>query len=104
MANKPKAGTITSTEVQELLRSAASKLSAREEKALRMRQGAPIGLHDPLPRRGQAHPEARAELLALEIELREKLRARAAPTPKAEAQPRPSREKDKIVRALRRLK
>src|SRR5947209_20608069 len=106
MANKPQAGTTTTTEVRELLRTAAQKLSAREEKALRMLQGAKVGLDQPLPRRGQKHPEARAELLALELELVEKMKAkRAAAAPKAAAaQPKPSREKDKIVRALRRLK
>ena len=107
MANKPSASTTTSTEVRELLRTAAHKLSAREEKALRMLQGAKVALEEPLPRRGQKHPEARAELLALEIELVQKLKARqaaAAAAPKAAVQPKPSREKDKIVRALRRLK
>jgi len=99
MANKPSAGTITSTEVRQLLENAAGKLGAREEKALRMRSGAGVGLNDPLPRRGQEHPEARAELLALEIELRQKILERAG-APK----PTQSRQKDKIVRALRRLK
>ena len=108
MATKHSAGTITSTEVRELLLGAGDKLSAREEKALRMRTGAGVALNEPLPRRGQKHPEARAELLALEIELREKLlqtSALAAKAPKAAAPAaQPSREKDKIVRALRRLK
>ena len=104
MANKPSAGTTTSTEVRELLQTAASKLSAREEKTLRMLQGAGVGLHEPLPRRGQDNPEARAELLALEIELGEKLKARAAAAAPTAARPQPSRGKDKIVRALRRLK
>ena len=103
MPNKPTAGTTTSTEVRELLRVAGQKLSAREEKALRMLQGAGVGLNEPLPRRGQKHPEAKAELQALEIELREQLKARAAAKAQAPA-PQPSRSKDKIVRALRRLK
>jgi hypothetical protein len=105
-------GTITSTEVRALLRTAADKLSAREEKALRMTHASPLSaeeLHKPLPRRGQQHPEAQAELLALEIELREKLAAReqaAQPRAAAMAQAAPTRtkEKDKIIRALRRLK
>jgi hypothetical protein len=102
MANKPSASTTTSTEVRELLRTAARNLSAREEKALRMLQGAPVSADEPLPRRGQKHPEARAELAALELELLQKQRERAAAAPAVK--PQPSREKDKIVRALRRLK
>ena len=102
MTQKTSSSTTTSTEVRDLLRTAAKKLSAREEKALRMRSGSIIGRDEPLPRRGQAHPEARAELLALEIELKQKLLARKAP---AEAAPEVrSKAKDKIIRALRRLK
>ncbi len=93
--------TITSTEVRELLRTAAKQLSAREEKALRMRSGTGVGRGEPLPRRGQENPEARAELLALEIELKQKLAARTAPS---KAAPVRTKEKDKIIRALRRLK
>lgn len=102
MAQKTSSSTITGTEVRELLKTAARKLSAREEKALRMLSGAPVAKDQPLPRRGQEHPEARAELLALELELKQKLEARAG-----RAEPVPevrSREKDKILRALRRLK
>ncbi|GAC1345089.1 MAG: hypothetical protein NVSMB23_20790 [Myxococcales bacterium] len=106
-------GTITSTEVRQLLRTAADRLSAREEKALRMAHTAPLkgdALRDPLPRRGQQHPEARTELLALEIELQQKLALRAAAEapreaePRTRAQPTRTKEKDKIIRALRRLK
>ena len=102
MTNKPSSHTITSTEVRELLRAAARQLSAREEKALRMRSGASIDRNEPLPRRGQDNPEARAELLALEIELVQKLAARGP----SQGTPAPVRtkEKDKIIRALRRLK
>jgi hypothetical protein len=133
MSNK--SSTITSTEVRELLKNAARQLSAREEKALRMRNGASVDLQTPLPQRGRDNPEARAELLALEIELKQKLAARpASPAsgaslaktkaelpsrpnaelasrPKAELASRPkaelavkTKEKDKIIRALRRLK
>ena len=102
MSNKS-SSTITSTEVRELLRTAAKQLSAREEKTLRMRSGAGLGRNEPLPRRGQDHPEARAELLALEIELRQKLAAREPKKVEAAAPVR-TREKDKIIRALRRLK
>ena len=98
----PKTSTTTSTEVRELLRTAARKLSAREEKALRMLSGARVAKDQPLPRRGQDNPEARAELMALELELKRKLEARAG---KAEAAPAVrTKEKDKIIRALRRLK
>jgi len=115
MGNKSSSSTTTNTEVREMLRTAAEKLSAREEKALRMRSGAGLPLTEKLPQRGQKNPEARAELLALEIELREQLRARAAkaaPPPASTTEPLSeesvpqvrSKEKDKIIRALRRLK
>ena len=102
MSNKS-SSTITSTEVRELLRTAARQLSAREEKALRMRSGTGLGKTEPLPRRGQDNPEARAELLALEVELKQKLAARTAPASSTKPAVR-GREKDKIIRALRRLK
>ncbi len=115
MSNKSSSSTMTSTEVRELLRTAAEKLSAREEKALRMRTGAGLARTEKLPQRGQTNPEAKAELMALEIELRQKLLARAAkaaPPPASTTAPAseesaPSirtKEKDKIIRALRRLK
>jgi len=53
-----------------------------------------------LPRRGQNHPEAKAELLAIELELKQKLAARSGKGPAAVR----TKEKDKIIRALRRLK
>lgn len=105
MNNKSSSSTMTSTEVRELLRTAAKQLSGREEKALRMRSGQGLGRNEPLPRRGQDNPEAQAELLALEIELKQKLAARAAgQKTTAAATPVSSKEKDKIIRALRRLK
>ena len=103
MSTKSSSSTITSTEVRELLRTAAKQLSAREEKALRMRSGATLGRDEPLPRRGQGNPEVQAELLALEIELKQKLAARTK-TKTAAAAPVRTKEKDKIIRALRRLK
>jgi len=103
MTNKSSSTTITSTEVRELLRAAASRLSAREEKTVRMRSGTSLGRGELLPRRGQDNPESRAQLLALEIELKEKLAARAAAA-KGAAAPVRTKEKDKIIRALRRLK
>jgi hypothetical protein len=105
MSAKSSSSTITSTEVRDLLRTAAKKLSAREEKALRMRSGAGLAREQALPRRGQENPEAQAELMALELELKQKLLARGAPKAKtAAAAPVRTREKDKIIRALRRLK
>lgn len=94
------------TEVRDLLRTAAERLTAREEKALRMMQGASVDPATPLPRRGQEHPEARAELAALEIDLLRTLAARRGSPAAAPAAPAPSqsRQKDKIIRALRRLK
>jgi hypothetical protein len=100
MSNKSSPGTITSTEVREMLRTAAQRLSAREEKAVRMREGVGLDRTASLPRRGQTHAEARAELLALEIELKRKLAERA----EGPAAPVRTKEKDKIIRALRRLK
>ena len=105
MSNKSSSSTITATEVREMLRTAAQRLSAREEKALRMRTGVGLDRGEPLPRRGQENPEARAELMALELELVRKLADRqgTAAAPKAGAAVR-TKEKDKIIRALRRLK
>ena len=51
MSNKSSPGTITSTQVRETLRIAAQRLSAREEKALRMREGVGLDPTAPLPRR-----------------------------------------------------
>jgi hypothetical protein len=100
MSNKSSPGTVTSTEVREMLRTAAQRLTAREEKALRMRQGAVLDRGAALPRRGQHDPQVRAELLALEIDLMRKLSERA----QTAAAPVRTKEKDKIIRALRRLK
>jgi hypothetical protein len=107
MAQKTSSSTITSTEVRELLKTAARKLSAREEKVARMLSGASIAKDQPLPRRGQNHPEARAELMALELELKRKLEMRKGTAEVARAEPAPAvrtKEKEKIIRALRRLK
>jgi hypothetical protein len=110
---KNSSGTITSTEVRALLRTAAASLSAREEKALRMRTGVALPKSQVLPRRGQSNPEARAELAALELDLLQKLAARAAAAaakkPAAQAAKKPAsstrtKEKEKIIRALKRLK
>jgi hypothetical protein len=102
MTNKSSSTTMTSSEVKELLRTASRRLSAREEKAVRMRSGTSLGLNEVLPRRGQDNPEARAELLAMEIELKQKLMSRTEAARPATAVR--TKEKDKIIRALRRLK
>src|SRR5882672_2470087 len=103
MTDKSSSTTITSAEVRQLLRTAARQLSAREEKTVRMRSGMSLGRHEILPRRGQDNPEARAELLALEIELTQKLAARSAGAKGVAAPVVRTKEKDKIIRALRRL-
>ncbi|TMA18219.1 MAG: hypothetical protein E6J85_15195 [Deltaproteobacteria bacterium] len=111
MGNKGSSGTTTqTTEVREMLRKAAERLSAREEKTVRMRTGAGIDLKTALPRRGKT-TEARAELTALEIELTRKLLQRTASAPGRAPEHAPgeapqvrTRAKDKIIRALRRLK
>jgi hypothetical protein len=121
MANKGSSGTTTHTEVRKILQTASERLSAREEKALRMRTGAGIDADAALPRRGTKSVETKAELTALEIELTRKLAERSAATAEERALPatgvgrRPehteeakpqvrTRAKDKIIRALRRLK
>src|SRR5207253_3352696 len=98
MTNKASSYTITSAEVRELLRIAARRLTAREEKTVRMRSGVSLGRGELLPRRGQNHPEARAELLAMEIELKQKLAARSQKEwPRKERR----RKKKKTIGALR---
>lgn len=113
MASPKNTSTLTTAEVRALLRTAAEGLSAREEKVLRLRTGNSLAKSAPLPRRGQENADARAELAALEIELMLKF----APKPAPKAEPKPSaktaakpaaptrsKEKEKIIRALRRLK
>jgi len=100
MANKGSSGTTTHTQIRKILRTAAERLSAREEKAVRMRTGTGIDAEAALPRRGTKSVEANAELTALEIELTRKLAER---NPEPQPQVR-TRAKDKIIRALRRLK
>jgi hypothetical protein len=97
MANKGSSpGTTTRTEVRKVLRTAAERLSAREEKAVRMRTGSGIDAEAALPRRGTKSVEATAELTALEIELTRKLAERNGATREPEPQVR-TRAKDKII-------
>ncbi|MFL5246569.1 MAG: hypothetical protein ACJ784_07465 [Myxococcales bacterium] len=65
-----------------------------------MRTGTGIDAEAALPRRGTKSVETSAELTALEIELTRKLAER---NPEPQPQVR-TRAKDKIIRALRRLK
>jgi hypothetical protein len=96
--------TMPSTEVRDLLCTVAAKLSASEEKVVRMLTGATLPTSQVLARRGQEHPEARAELCALEIELMQKLQDRAElAAAVAHRQPVRTKEKEKIIRALKRL-
>ena len=86
-----------------LRRGATPRLAPDEERAARMRLGAPPPRATPLERKVLAGSDAEIELLAYEIEgflrWKEHLAAvRAAPPAVATA----SRTKDKIVRALRR--
>lgn len=109
MSPRNPSGTITTTEVRDLLRTAAEKLSSREEKTLRMSHGASLDPATVLPRRGQEHPEARAELAALEIDLLRRISAHSGALAEVEAAkagpaPSQSKQKEKIIRALRRLK
>lgn len=106
MSNKSSSSTMTSTQVREMLRTAAEKLSAREEKVTRMLSGAGLARTTSLPQRGQKNADAKAELMALEVELLKKLAARAdrATGPTEAAPAVRTKEKDKIIRALRRLK
>ena len=108
MANKGSSGTTTHTQIRKILRTAAEPLSAREEKAVRMRTGTGIDAEAALPRRGTKSVETQAELTALEIELTRKLAGRNAASPEHTEPDRTpqvrTRAKDKIIRALRRLK
>ena len=78
----------------------AEHLRARLERGDKLRIKLGLDPTAPLPRRGQTHPDARAELLAMEMELIRKLASRS----EVAAAPVRTREKDKIIRALRRLK
>ena len=103
MGNKGSSGTTTQTELLQKLQTAAERLSAQEEKAVRMRTGSGVDAEAALPRRGTRSVEAQAELTALEIELSRKLAERNGKAQTQAPQVR-TRAKDKIIRALRRLK
>jgi hypothetical protein len=99
-------------EVRQALATGNARLSAAEEKALRMRYGAGSPGSLVLERVGQNHPEARERLLGIELELLRQAKARqaaasvkpapvvAAVTAAAPANPK----RDRIVEALRKKK
>jgi len=106
--------TLTSKQVQKAL-SKARDVTPEEEKALRMRHGAPVELKAPLPRKAAENSEAGDELLLMELQLLKAYRAHQAAQQgksKTVAKPRAAaavarptsanRAKDKIVRALRK--
>lgn len=97
---------LTTEQVRTSLRKA--RLSAEEERALRMRQGVTVEKDAPLARAAGDNAELADELLVLEMQLMKAMRARTqAKAPVAVAAPPSSvdgRAKDKIVRALRRKK
>ncbi len=76
-------------------------LSSEDEKVLRMRYGATVKKDAPLARHGEGNPELADELLLMEMELLRAFRAHQKQMAQRAA-PQPSRQKDKIVRALRK--
>ena len=100
MATKTAEGVITEAAAQSVLRRGATReLAPSEEKAMRMRLGAPLPRTGALEWVGEGNEELKIELRALEIETYLKLRqhqARRSPAPRS------SRTKEKIVRALRK--
>jgi DNA-directed RNA polymerase sigma subunit (sigma70/sigma32) len=101
----------TQAEVRQALATGSARLSAAEEKALRMRFGAGAPGSLVLERVGQSNPEARERLLGIELELLRQAKARAAasavqPKPVAvAAAPAPANpRRDRIVEALRKKK
>ncbi len=85
--------TVTREQVRSLLQTAATRLSAEEERVLRARHSATL-TREPLSQKGEGHAEAQAEMLAIELAaFRERRTSTLA---------RDSDTKDKIVRALRK--
>jgi hypothetical protein len=80
-----------------------ARLSAQEERAVRMRFGASVETTAPLARAAGENAELADELLVLEMQLMKAFgpKSKAAPAPAAAVD---TRAKDKIVRALRRKK
>lgn len=88
----------------------AARLAVIEERALRMRHGAPVDLEAPLPRAAGTNAELADELTLIEMRLLSAMRAQGrVPGPRRELRAvasapvaTSSRTKDKIVRALRK--
>lgn len=101
----PKGGSTTVTVEAEEVRARlphARTLTAEEEKALRMRYGAPVReLSTPLPRAHGDNEELGDELLLIEMQLLRAWKARMAAPPSRPALGR-NAAKDKIVRSLRK--
>jgi hypothetical protein len=94
---------VESKTVQRDLKNEARVLTTEEDKALRMRHGASVGLNEPLAQVARANTELGDELLLMEMQL---LRAFRAKTGKAQPVAAPansaSRTKNKIVNELRK--
>lgn len=103
---KPAVGVATEGAAQAALRRGPAKaLSPEEERVLRMRLGAAPPRAAPLERAAEALTDLEIELYAAEIEAHMKWKAREeARAGLAAPRPQPSRAKDRIVRALRKLK
>ncbi len=92
---------VTSEQVAKGLR--AGTATAREEQALRMRHGVPVGERDPLPRLAEEDAELADELALIELSLLRALKHRAAQAaPKAK--PTRSAAKARIVASLKARK
>lgn len=75
--------------------------TAEEEKVLRLRYGARVDPHAPLPKAAGANAELADELLLIEMQLMRGLKARAGGV-KTTATAARSPMKDKIVKALKK--
>jgi adenylosuccinate synthase len=76
-------------------------IASEDEKVLRMRYGVGVAKQEKLARHGEGNTELQDELLLMEMELLRAYRQHQKQLAQRAA-PRPSREKEKIVRALRK--
>ena len=90
----PKSVAISARSIEEGAKS--GKLAPEEERLLRMRHGLGLAADEPLGRIGQDDPRTRAQLAVLEVEAFRAMGRLGGPAAQ------PSREKEKIVRALRK--
>ena len=92
--------TVEAVQVGEAL--AKSRVASEEEKVLRMRYGARVATEAPLERHGEGNADLQDELFLMELQL---LRAyRQFQKQQQRITPQPSRTKEKIVRALRKMR